>query len=407
MSQNKIKLSVCIVAESFHPNLDGGAVYSRLLAEQFYKNGDNVFVISRRNSPSYSRLQTVSGVSLIRIGPDDRMGMLGRYLAMFSVCVPLARHRHEYQVILVSNLRILGLPAIFMSKLLRKKCILRTDSCGEMDGAYAVMQMPSGSIKRWLVALYFKLRNVFLMKADAFVAISNDVVREFKNAGIPDKHISLIPNGVDTDMFSPVQPSGKLELRARFSIPLTAIVCAYSGRLTTEKGLESVIRVWKRLKAEFDDIFLIFIGSGKDMSLSCERQLREFAQINQLESSIYFTGAVNNVADYLQCADIFMFPSRTEALGLALIEANSCGIPAIGTRVGGIPDVIKDGVSGTLVEPDNDDQLYDATVELITNQEKREKMGLSARQIVLEKFTLFGVRQSYESLFENVLSSKG
>jgi glycosyltransferase involved in cell wall biosynthesis len=143
------------------------------------------------------------------------------------------------------------------------------------------------------------------------------------------------------------------------------------------------------------------------MSLSCERQLREFAQINQLESSIYFTGAVNNVADYLQCADIFLFPSRTEALGLALIEANSCGIPAIGTRVGGIPDVIKDGVSGTLVEPDNDDQLYDATVELITNQEKREKMGLSARQIVLEKFTLFGVRQSYESLFENVLSSKG
>ncbi len=267
-------------------------------------------------------------MSLIRIGPDDRMGMLGRYLAMFSVCIPLARHRHEYQVILVSNLRILGLPAIFMSKLLKKKCVLRTDSCGEMDGAYAVMQMPSGSIKRWLVALYFKLRNLFLMKADAFVAISNDVVREFKNAGIPTEHISLIPNGVDTEIFSPVQSTEKLELRKRFTISPAAIVFAYSGRLTTEKGLESVMRVWKRLKAERDDIYLLFIGSGKDMSLSCEEQLREFAKINQLESSVSFVGAVDNVADYLQCADIFIFPSRTEALGLALIEAQSCGIAA-------------------------------------------------------------------------------
>ena len=406
MSQNNKNLSICIVAESFYPSLDGGAVYSRLLAEQFLNNNDNVFVVSRRDDPSYSSRENISGVPLIRVGPDDRMGVLGRYLAMFTVCIPLVRNMKQYHLILVSNLRILGLPAIIMSILLKKKCVLRTDSCGEMDGSYALMQMPSGSIKRWLTALYFKLRNVFLMKADAFVAISNDVVREFINAGIPAKHISLIPNGVDTEIFSPVQPGEKLELRARFSIPPTAIVCAYSGRLTTEKGLESVIRVWKRLKAEFDDIYLLFIGSGKDMSLSCERQLREFAQINQLESSIAYTGAVNNVADYLQCADIFIFPSRTEALGLALIEAHSCGIPAIGTRVGGIPDVIVDGVSGILVEPDNDDQLYNATVELIINQEKREKMGLSARQIVLEKFTLSGVLQSYEALFEKVLSSE-
>lgn len=403
MNDTRQQTGICIVAESFYPNLDGGAVYARLLAEQFSAHRRDVFIVTRRNTPDYPSHELLSGVPVYRVGPDDRLGILGRYLAMISVCVPLVKNRKNYDLVLVSNLRILGAPVLILARLLGKKCAVRTDSCGELSGSYAVKTLSPYSLKRLLVVAYFRLRNSILRKADAFIAISNDVAREFRAEKIPDSHIRLIPNGVDTDRYSPVDKIRKIYLRSQFGLPEYDLVFAYSGRLTREKGLDVLMRVWGKLAARFQAIHLVFIGTGHNMPLSCENELRLYVKQHCLERCVTFAGSVNTVAEYLQCADVFMFPSRTEALGLALIEAQSCGLPAIGANVGGIPDIIEHNVNGILVEPDNEKQLYDAAVSLVSDGRLRADMGSAGRQVVLEKFALENITESYLNLFNDVV----
>lgn len=404
MNVNGQQISICIVTESFYPNLDGGAVYARLLAEQFSAKCGGVYVVTRRDFPEYPPSETLAGIPVIRVGPDNRLGILGRYTAMISVCIPLIKNRRNYDLVLVSNLRILGAPVIVLAKLLGKKCIVRTDSCGELSGHYAVSGMPKYSLKRLLITTYLRTRNFIISGADAFVAISNDIVGEFRAAKIPAKRINLIPNGVDTELFRPAKEAERNHLRLQFGLPVDALIFAYSGRLTREKGLSSLIRVWKMLTADFSNIHLLLIGSGCNMSLSCENELHSFVKQHHLEDSVTFTGRVDNVPEYLQCADVFIFPSQTEALGLALIEAQSCGLPAIGSNVGGIPDVIEHDISGKLVESGDDKQLYDAAMSLLSDSGMRSQMGNAGRQIVLDNFSLEHITESYLKLFNQVVS---
>lgn len=399
-------IDICIVSESFYPNLDGGAVCTRLLAEQLSEAGSHVLVVTRRNLPEYSSREKTGEVSTIRVGPDDRAGVFGRYMAMFTILAPIIRNRRNFELILVSNLRILGVPVVILAKLLGKKCIARTDSCGELSGAYVLSNMSPRSLKRYLVSAYFRLRNLVLRRSDAFVAISNDIASEYREQGIPDELIRIIPNGVNTRVFEPVDDARKDKLRLQLKLPSDRTIVVYSGRLTKEKGLLSLIRVWSKLTATLDRVHLVLVGSGHGMSLSCEGELRTFVKQHDLEDKVTFTGPVGNVAKYLQSADVFVFPSQTEALGLALIEAQSCGLPAVGSNVGGIPDVIDNGVSGILVEPNDDGQLHDALLRLLRNPAERTMMGGAGRRIAIRKFALEDIADQYQVLFGKLLNER-
>ena len=399
-------MNICFVIESFYPEINGGAVHTRLLAEKFHEAGNKVMVVTQRRLAKYPRREIVSGFPVIRVGPTIRFGMLGRYLCMLTILLPLMANRRGYDVALVAAPRILGAPVIVLMKLLGKKCVIKPDSCGEMDGSYALQQLSSGSMASILAGTYFRIRNFFLKRADAYIAISSVIFRELHGMGIASDRIATIPNGVDSDRFAPPDAATKLLIRKRLGLPDEAIIFAYCGRLTREKGLGSLIRVWKQLRDRYRDIHLLLIGSGKGLSLDCEDELRSFVSRENLDSSVCFTGAVEDVRDYLKSADIFVLPSRTEALGVALIEALLIGIPAIATRVDGIPDVITQNVNGLLVKPDNDAELLDAASTLIDNQANRDRLTSAARKSAIVRFSITQVVQKYLDLLNAVLDGK-
>lgn len=398
-------MKICFVTESFYPEIDGGAVHSRLLAEKFHDAGHEVLIVTRRPKPSYPRDEVVSGCPVLRVGLDDRYGMIGRYLGMLTILIPLIKHRHQFDVVLIAAPRILGAPVVILMKLLGKKCVIKPDSCGEMDGSYALQQLAPGSLTGVLAKSYFWARNMILKRADAYVAISSVVSNEICNMGIDSRRVAKIPNGVDINKFAPLEEAEKHSLRVKQGLPEGAIIFAYCGRLTHEKGLSSLLRVWKKVTSKFENVHLLLIGSGDGMSLNCEGQLKDFVRENRLEKHVTFTGPVEDVASYLGCADIFILPSLTEALGIALIEAQLSGIPAIATQVGGIPDVVIHDVNGLLVAPDNDDDLLKAAIELIGDSVKRAGLGLAARKLAVERFSISRVTQSYLSLFDAVEKS--
>jgi len=396
-------MNICYVAESYYPELDGGAIHSRMLAEQLHSDGNCVRVITRHNRPSYDRAEIVGGIQVIRMGLTDHYGILARYLGMFSIIPPLVRNRNEYDIILVAAPRILGAPVVLLAKILGKRCVLKPDSAGEMDGSYAYMHSKPGWVLYHASRSYFWLRNRILRCANAFIAITNVISEEIRGLDVDDRRIYKIPNGVDIEKFAPVTSEQKTAVRNRLGIPLTATVFVYCGRLSREKGLLPLLFSWKLLTNRFDSLHLLLVGSGDGMTLSCEEELRQFVKEHSLGDSVAFTGSVDDVRDYLHSSDIFVLPSIREMLSVALIEAHACGIPAIGTRVGGIPEVIDDRVNGILVEPDNVDGLLEAATELIKDRDMREEYGAAARKLAVDRFSLARVAEKYLNVMNAVI----
>ncbi len=110
----------------------------------------------------------------------------------------------------------------------------------------------------------------------------------------------------------------------------------------------------------------------------------------------------DNVADYLSNFDVFAFPSNYEGLGSSILDAMNLGIPVVATNVGGIPDIVKDGVSGLLIERGNSEQLADKIIELRSNRSLKDQLVAGGR-IVEKKHSVESISQQNLALYEEVL----
>jgi glycosyltransferase involved in cell wall biosynthesis len=151
-----------------------------------------------------------------------------------------------------------------------------------------------------------------------------------------------------------------------------------------------------------DRAHLLLVGSGEGQTISVEPELKQSVRGRGLEDRVTFTGRVEDVASCLGASDVFVFPSEFEALGLSLIEAAACGLPAVGARTGGIVDVIEDGASGLLFPPGDTAALTAAMRALLADAGRRAVMGRRAREIARERFDVEDSVARYAALFREL-----
>ncbi|MDH5460092.1 MAG: glycosyltransferase family 4 protein, partial [Candidatus Bathyarchaeota archaeon] len=211
--------------------------------------------------------------------------------------------------------------------------------------------------------------------------------------------IAYLPNGVDTSIFKPVNDQQKQCLRKKLLLPHKDTIVTYTGRLSKEKGLELLLQVWKRVVLDYPDVYLLLVGSGEGQAFSREKELRDFVASNDLTAHVGFTGYVENVHEYLQASDIFVFPSESEGFGLALIEALACRLPAVAAKVGGILDIINDGKNGILVKPKDAEGLYEVIRGLLNNKAAATSLGDKGRSTVQARFSMDAVVDGHRALF--------
>jgi len=395
-------LRICLLSQEFYPAVGGTETHARLLSEHLIEKGIKVFVVTGRKTSNLPKHEIIGNIPVYRVPPSGFM-RFGKYWMMLPAYVYLIKQRVDYDIIFVCGFKVLGLIAVLAAKLLRKKCVLKAEVCGELSGEYAVTGsklLAKSKIMARLFKGYIAIRNTVLRKADAFVSISHQITKEFKQYGVDPGSIAYLPNGVDTDVFKPVMTHGQKQcLRIKLSLPQQSTIVMYSGRLSKEKGLELLLQVWKRVFSAYPDAYLLLVGSGKGQAFSCETELRDFVASNDLTASVGFTGYVENVHEYLQASDIFVFPSQIEGFGLALIEALACKLPAVATKVGGVLDIISDGKNGLLVKPKDPEGLYDAIRWLLNNKAAAASLGDQGRYTVEERFSLDAVVEGYLSLF--------
>ena len=124
-----------------------------------------------------------------------------------------------------------------------------------------------------------------------------------------------------------------------------------------------------------------------------------------MQDRIHFLGKQDNVNDLLPCADLMVMPSEMESFGLAALEAMACRVPAIGTRVGGVPELIVDGVNGVLCDVGDVEAMAGAAIQLLTDPEKLSAMRAAARKTAQDHFCASTIISRYESYYRRVLDA--
>jgi glycosyltransferase involved in cell wall biosynthesis len=398
---------ICLLTETYYPVTGGGETQARVLAEALSAHGFTVFIISRRSSQSFKRIEDVCGATVYRIPPVG-VGRWKRWGMLVWSFFILAKMRDRYDILYVSGFKALGVSAVLASRLFRKICILKADSNGEMSGEFFAAGLKKLGLTHssLMVRMFLRVRNRILRGANAFVAITSGVSKELKDHGVNPGLIYSITNSVDTKRFRPASKSHKYSLRQQLNLPSKEVIITYSGRLVSYKGLPLLIRVAHEIQREHKNVGFVLVGSGGIDIHNCEAELKDYVLKNGLEASIYFAGEADNVHEYLQASDIFVSPTEKDAFPLALIEAMACGLPVISTPVGGIREIITDKQNGLLVEPGNFQQLYDVVSALIVDKALSAFLGKAAAQTVQEKYSAVIVAAKYVELFRNIVGQE-
>lgn len=395
-------LRVCLYTDSYYPVVGGGEAHARLICAEFRRMGVPVFVVTGHKVASSPAFECVDDVPVYRVPPAG-FPRLGKYLMLFSSFWLLVRMRREYDVIYVCGFRTLGMAAMKLALLLGKRCVLRAESRGELSGGF-IWEKPDGRVNALLKLLFMgpiALRNLFLKRADAFMSIAPVIRGEYEACGVRDSRIVDIPNGIDVSRFSPVSPEAKTELRRKLGLPEGKLF-AYTGKLNRGKGLEFLVRVWKDWGTRHPDCKLLLIGSGAMQFLSCEQELREFVERNAMQDKVIFAGSVSNVQEYLQASDFFVFPSESEALPLALLEALATGLPALASDIPGCRAVMTNGREGRLAPP-NDEAAWVAGLDTLAgNPALAAGWAKAGRETVVKTFSIARVAEAHLALFNRI-----
>lgn len=399
-------MRVLFLTESFYPVLGGGETHIRQLGSALVLGGADVTVVTRRGRPSWSRADEVDGVRIVRVPPTGQ-ARLGKYLMVGPAFAATLREARRHDVVVVRGTRVLGLPGLLAARLAGCPVVLQPEINGEFSGeafVWGQRALRGGPLRRALLGAVSG-RNFLFRDASAFVAMSRAIEDEALAAGFERERVRLIPHGVDVVRFSPVERTERLRLRVDLGLPAAAQVLVYTGRLLRGKGLGMLLEAFAPVAREHACAHLVLVGAGEEQALSVESALRARVRGDDLAGRVTFAGRVETVERWLRAADAFVFPSEYEALGISLLEAAACGLPCLGSRTGGIVDVIEDGRSGRLLPAGDAAAWTQAMVEVLGNPAQSERWGTRGREIVVARFCARESAAAYSALFLELRAS--
>ena len=248
--------------------------------------------------------------------------------------------------------------------------------------------------KHWQV-----LENTAARFADTIVAVSqhtrNDLIQYQRIA--PEK-IQVIYNGIDIKMRRQEKAD---DLRRELGLEHDAIVFGTAARLEHQKGLDLLIDAAPLVLQRMPKARFLIVGGG-----SLEQELRQRAAALGLERQVIVTGYRTDAVDLMQTFDCFVQTSHFEGMPMALLEAMALSKPIVATAVGGVPEVVEDGVCATLISSRSPQDLTDALVGATADPVVRQRIGDAGRQRYERNFTAASMVSQYERLYEHYLARK-
>jgi glycosyltransferase involved in cell wall biosynthesis len=371
-------MKIALFTETFLPKIDG--IVTRLChtVEHLQRLGDEVLIFSPQGGLTEYKGAKIYGVDgfPLPLYPELK-------LAWPTPTIGQEIERFQPDLVHVANPAVLGLGGIYYAK----KFNLPLVASYHTHLPQYLHHYGLGILEGFLWELLKGAHN----QAELNLCTSTAMVEELTNHGI--ERAELWQRGVDTELFQPHLASPEMRDRLSQGHPDSTLLI-YVGRLGAEKEIDRI----KPVLEAIPNARLALVGDGPH---------RHALEEHFADTPTHFVGYLRGreLASAYASADAFIFPSRTETLGLVLLEAMAAGTPVVAARSGGIPDIVTDGVNGYLFDPADDEGAIAATKLLLQCPEKRETLRDNARQEA-ERWGWSAATQQLRNYYQAIISAR-
>jgi glycosyltransferase involved in cell wall biosynthesis len=217
----------------------------------------------------------------------------------------------------------------------------------------------------------------------------------------PRERFAVIRLGIELEERVAVDRDRRLESRRYLGIPADRFTIGWIGRMTSVKRTDDLLLAFKRLRDNGVEATLCLVGDGPDRG-DLERRAHDLGVVRDT----LFLGYQEDVAPFYAAFDALVLPSRNEGTPVSAIEALAAGRPVVATRVGGVPDVVRDSEDGFLVDAGATDDLGDRLDQLARDPELRARMGERGRERVLPRYAVDRLVRDVDQLYKSLLASE-
>ena len=255
----------------------------------------------------------------------------------------------------------------------------------------------------WRQMLFRNLERLASRWSDRMIFISQPLIDwALKDHIVGEDKITKIYSGIQLDKFHPVKSEEKDQIRSKWSLQKEEAVVGIVSKLWEGKGHTVLIEAFKLLKEKIKDAKLVIVGEG----YLYDELFRRVGN-NGLRDSVLFTGFQMDVSEIIATFDVAVLPSFFEGMGRVILEAMAMEKPIVASRVGGIPDLIDQGINGLLVRPGDARELADALERVLSDNGLAKKLGKEGRKKIKDQFSADVMVRSIEKLYRELLARKG
>lgn len=380
----------------YYPWIGGAELFAQKLAEYMVKKGNEVDVVAGlwAEPDAYTKTwnqkhDVINGVNVYRVKTCEI-----RYIKTFSVIHPIIKksnelHKNKPYDIIHAHIFPGMVTGVFFKKNFSKIPLLTTVQGGDLADYKETTGGFFGILK--------PLISHSLKKANLVHGVSQHTAHRATQLGA--KKTIVIPNGVDTNRFYPADD--KIALRRKYGFKKDEKIIISTSRLTPKNGLDDLIKATVQIKKNVPNLKTLILGGGEQ-----EKELKDLVKKLGAEKYVILSGYLQNelLPEYLRLADVFCRPSLDEGFGISFIEAMASGLPVIGTNVGGIPDIIKDGENGFLLKPNDVFFLSAHLKTLLENEKLQAEFKEKGIQTVQENFDWDIVLPQMKDLYLSLVS---
>lgn len=402
-------MNICMLTSFFLPTIGGVENHVYHLSKELQKAGHNVTIVHtcfdiesngekskveyvdnlevhriyigvmkfKLSIPVFSNINSYANGFLRKIRPVLYSGRIANYILELNLKKKFdIIHQHDF----ISN--------IFTTKRLSKYFpIILTNHTGE-----------------YLLLEKYKITRMFIPFILSHLSYLIGPSKDLAQVACMEENAVYITNGCDINHFKPLTALEIEKKKIALNLPQDKKLILCARRWAPTKGVIYLVQAIKNIISEYKDAVFLISGNDYYGYPDYVNSVMEIIRNDNISKNIILLGDIpyNKMAAYDQVADIVVLPSLLEATSLSGLEAMSCGKPLIGSNVGGIPEIVDEGITGILVPKCNSNKLAEAICYLLKNDEVREKMGKAARIKTEQEFSWKVIADKTENVYEKV-----
>jgi glycosyltransferase involved in cell wall biosynthesis len=381
-------MRIVMVYPQFTPMIGGTERAGDRLARALAARGHRVTVISERRDRRWPRREQRDGFVVERV-PCIPRRRVHRISAQIALGCHLARRLADCDVVHLSPPGAASEVVLGLARLWRRPAVIRPGGTGPRGMGTAT--------EGWRGRLGRALER----RVDACIALTPLMATEARRFGVSAERIHVIPNGIDTVRWNPVDGLERERLRREHGIAPSEVVVLYVGRLSREKNAGGLLEAWGRLAAPAGRARLVLVGDGPGRS-----ELEAMIDAHRWRGVVSITGFVDDPLPWYRIGDVLALASRHEGFPNCVLEAMSCGLPVVAVRTAVPDELAVGGAAGELVATWDVAAFAAGLERLIDDRRYRERCGSRARQLVSQHYEMDDVAARVEALYRSILERR-